>query len=170
MGSGFSLSGWFGKSRAAAPGAALETVAVRSVRRRRWKFRAAVTCGVAVALLFVAFYLARRQRLAEAEATCPLVQTNSSLWRGADPTGISPRHEFWVDWERNRKTTVKQHLFDLGARRKGGKVVGPDGAELYFYSYTDDGTRHNHQQNEIAALERQGFRVVLTYPYKSHFP
>jgi hypothetical protein len=123
--------------------------------------RAAIVCTVAVALLFVAFARVREWRQAEAEARmCPLVQTNVKLLR----RGIAPNHEFWVDAERSRKTTVKEHLVELGARCKGGKVIGPDGTELYFYQLTGSARRAMKEDDEIKALEQQGFRVIRMWP------
>jgi hypothetical protein len=176
MGSGFTLSGWFGKSRpapATAPGAQLETVALRPLRRRPWKLRAAVACAAAVALLFVAFALYRqadrKRRLAEADAMCPLVQTNSVSDRALFPTGLPPHRKFWVAEGRKRETTVREALVELGARVEAGKVVGRDGRELYFYYFSDSRGRSEVQREEIEALEAKGFRVVVMYGRRREF-
>src|SRR4051812_30639182 len=113
---GFSLPGLFGKAKPPAASGGpwrLEDTdggaAARRARKRRRLLGAGICTPAAVLLLFVAPAQWRGHLLAEAEAMCPLLQTNYG-------GGLSPTREFWVDEERSRKATVPERLVDLGAR------------------------------------------------------
>jgi hypothetical protein len=142
----------------------------RPLWRRDWVLVMGGVCAAfTLACLYAAYSHHRKaQQRAELEARveemAPLLKSNTDDHR-FQPTGLHPDRRFWVGETRSRWTTVRQALIDLDASLRDGKVVDPQGRELYFYRVIDHEGHEEGQptEQETEALERQGFRVVRMY-------
>jgi hypothetical protein len=146
-----------------------------------------VCVAFTLACLFAAYSHHRKEQRAELEARrraeveaqqradlearlkemAPLLKSNSND-RPFQATGLHLEREFWVDEKRSRETSVRQALIDLGASLQDGKVVDPDGRELYFlrmWRPESPRDRAETAQEAMQGLKERGFRVIPMYDH-----
>lgn len=125
---------------------------------------------------------AELKRMAELERMAECLETNVPETQGGEPKGSWPEdnalpppgttgfrleHEFWVDQQGSRKTTVRVMLVELGASLRDGKVVDENGRQLYFYRVEDyhaelDTRPRQKTGEDLRKLEKQ-YRVIRMY-------
>jgi hypothetical protein len=84
---------------------------------------------------------------------------------GTEPGSGPPLdHRFWTDQMRTQQTTVRQALIDLGARLEDGKVVAPDGREVYFLRVKEYNRPRDADRWEEKTAERlERYHIVRMY-------
>ena len=86
------------------------------------------------------------------------------------PEGLTLETEFCPDGHgcpQAQRTTVKRKLAELGARARGGKLLGPSGQEIAFYPVPNRGAppppeMEQRERQELERLQRT-HTVVMMY-------
>src|SRR5262249_54850712 len=125
--------------------------------------------GVCVCVAFTLACLYAAHLKAQLKEMAPLLKT-SSVRPPFHDYGLDLEESFWVDEKRSRRTTVREALIEAKASLRDGKVVDPEGRELFFLRILErrkrglhdkDGDEHPHET--IKGLKERGYRVIPMY-------